>query len=71
MKNLYFTQEKKLERKFAEVFAAFAIEAAYSKEEIFELYVNTIYFGSGYYGICDAAQAISARRPANSTRLNA
>ena len=55
-KNLFFTQEKALERKFAEVFAAFELESKYSKSEIFELYVNTIYFGSGYYGISDAAR---------------
>lgn len=55
-KNLWFTQEKRLERKFAEVYAAFALEKALSKQEIFELYVNSIYFGSGYYGIYDAAQ---------------
>ena len=54
-KNLLFTQEKKLERKAAEVFAVWDLESHYSKEEIFELYVNTIYFGSGYYGIYDAA----------------
>lgn len=56
MKNEYFTQEKKLERKFAEIFAARAIEKECSKEEIFELYANTIYFGGGYYGIYDAAK---------------
>ena len=55
-KNLFFTQEKSLERKFAEVFAAFELESKYQKSEIFELYVNTIYFGSGYYGISDAAR---------------
>lgn len=55
-KNLWFTQEKKLERKFAEVYAAFALEKALSKREIFELYVNSICFGSGYYGISDAAR---------------
>ena len=46
-KNLYFTQEKRLTRKMAEMFMAFHIEANYTKEEIFELYVNSIYFGSG------------------------
>lgn len=55
-KNLWFTQEKRIERKFAEVYAAFALEKAFSKQEIFELYVNSIYFGSGYYGIADAAR---------------
>lgn len=62
-KNLYFTQEKTLERKFAEVFAAFALESMYSKQEIFELYVNTIYFGSGYYGIYEAAQGYFHKTP--------
>lgn len=55
-KNLYYTQEKKLERKFAEAFTAFEFEKKFTKEEIFELYVNSIYFGSNYYGISEAAQ---------------
>ena len=55
-KNEFFTQEKKLERKFAEVFMAFRIEKSFSKEEIFALYANSIYFGSGYYGIDAAAE---------------
>lgn len=55
-KNQYFTQEKTLERKFAEIFTAKAWEKTCEKEEIFALYVNTIYFGSGYYGIYEAAQ---------------
>lgn len=55
-KNEFFTQEKKPERKFAEVFMAFRIEKAFSKEEIFALYANSIYFGSGYYGIDSAAK---------------
>lgn len=62
-KNLFFSQEKKLERKFAEVFAAFELESAYSKEEILELYVNSIYFGSGYYGIYAAAQGYYGKEP--------
>lgn len=62
-KNQYFTQEKRIERKVAEVFAAVEIEAALTKEEIFELYVNTIYFGSGYYGIYDAAMGYYRKEP--------
>ena len=54
-KNLWFTQEKTIERKFAEVFMAHKIESELSKQEIFELYVNSIYFGEGYYGIENAA----------------
>ena len=48
-KNTLFTQEKHLARKAAEMFAALAIEKQYNKEQIFEMYVNTIYFGSGHY----------------------
>lgn len=55
-KNTYFTQRKEFTRKVAEIFTAFEYEKACSKEEIFELYVNTIYFGDGYYCISDAAK---------------
>ena len=55
-KNMYFTQEKKIERKIAEVFMAWKIEDNYSKQGIFELYVNTIYFGDGYYTVKDACK---------------
>lgn len=62
-KNLLFTQEKHIERKFAEIFAAFAFEKEYSKKELFEIYVNTIYFGSGYYGIYEASQGYFDKIP--------
>ena len=54
-KNIYYTQDKRFERKAAEVFTAFELEDKLSKEQIFELYVNTIYFGSNYYGIYAAS----------------
>lgn len=63
-KNQLFTQDKKIERKFADAFGAFAIEKEYSKKQIFELYVNSIYFGSGYYGIYDAAMGYFGKTPA-------
>ena len=71
MKNQYFTQDKNFERKFAEIFAAWDMEREYTKEEIFELYVNTIYFGSGYYGIHDAAQGYFGKDPAGLTEPEA
>lgn len=71
MKNEYFTQEKKLERKFAEVFAAWEIENQYGKKDIFELYVNTIYFGSGYYGIHDAAEGYFGKKPSELSEYEA
>ncbi|MBE6729171.1 MAG: glycosyl transferase [Ruminococcaceae bacterium] len=54
-KNLYFTQEKTLTRKVAEMFMAIELEKHYDKDEIFEFYVNNIFFGSGYYCIYDAS----------------
>ena len=57
-KNMYYTQEKKIERKIAEVFMAWKIEENYGKEKIFELYVNTIYFGDGYYTVKDACRRL-------------
>lgn len=70
-KNMLFTQEKEFQRKFAEVFAAFEIESLYDKEEIFEIYVNTIYFGSGYYGIYDAAMGYFGKEPKDLTDAEA
>lgn len=45
-KNMYFSQEKELVRKAAEVLVAFDLERNYSKNEILELYVNTIIMGT-------------------------
>lgn len=55
-KNIYFTQEKKIERKIAEVFMAFDIEKHYKKDAILELYLNTSYFGDGYYTVKEACR---------------
>ena len=62
-KNVYFTQEKTALRKIAEVFMAFEIERNCDKDTILELYVNTSYFGSGYYGIKEAANGYYDKEP--------
>ena len=62
-KNLYFTGEKTVVRKAAEIFMALKLEKEYSKEEILELYVNTIYFGDGYYGIREASLGYYGKEP--------
>lgn len=66
-KNLYFTQEKVLTRKAAEAFMAWAIEKQYTKDEILELYVNSIYFGSGYYNVRQASEGYFGKAPAQMT----
>lgn len=62
-KNVYFTQEKQLERKIAEVFMAFYMEDHLSKDEILELYLNSIYFGDGYYCVYDASHGYFGKNP--------
>lgn len=66
-KNLYFSQEKKMTRKVAEVFLALDLEQNYSKDEILELYVNSIYFGDGYYSIGEASQGYFGKAPSEMT----
>ena len=55
-KNLYFisTDTNSLYRKIAEIFMAYDLEENYNKDDILEFYVNTIYFGDGYYGVDEA-----------------
>lgn len=66
-KNTYFTQEKKIERKVAEVFMAFEIEKNYKKDDILELYLNTAYFGSGYNTPKEASEGYFGKELANMT----
>lgn len=62
-KNMLFTQDKKIERKIAEIFASLDLESKYTKKEIFELYVNISYFGNGYYGVGKAATGYLGKVP--------
>ena len=60
-KNLYLIKEKDVSnRKVAEFLIGRDLEKKYNKDEILELYVNTIYFGDGYYGIQEASKGYSA-----------
>ncbi|MBR3162508.1 MAG: transglycosylase domain-containing protein [Clostridia bacterium] len=62
-KNVFFTQEETIKRKSGELFAAIDLEKKLSKEEIFALYVNTAYFGNGYYGIKAASNGYYKKEP--------
>ena len=55
VKNAFLTSEQTFSRKFQELFLAIKLDNEYSKDEIFENYLNTIYFGRGAYGIEAAA----------------
>lgn len=66
-KNLYFTQERSVVRKAAELFMAFRLEGACSKGQLLELYLNSIYFGDGYYCVCDASMGYFGKPPGEMT----
>lgn len=60
-RTLFLTPEKSLERKLKEAILAFQLERRYTKDEILELYLNQIYFGSGAYGVEMAARTYFAK----------
>ena len=63
-KNLYFISEDDvISRKIAEALVAFDLEKNYSKDNILEFYINTIYFGEGYYGIKEASNGYYKKEP--------
>lgn len=62
-KNTYFTQNKEIDRKIAEMFMAWKYEKECEKDEILELYVNTSYFGDGYYNIKEASRGYFNKTP--------
>ena len=70
-KNAYFTQKKELKRKIAEFFMAVEFEKNCSKDEILELYLNTSYFGDGYYCVAEASRGYYKKEPKDMNRNEA
>ncbi len=70
-KNLFLTQERTLQRKLQEVELALWLERKHSKNEILELYLNRVYFGSGAYGVEAAAQRYFGKSARNVTLAEA
>lgn len=62
-KNELFTQEKRMARKAAEMFAARDLESYYNKQQIFEMYVGSCYFGNQWYGVAQAAKGYFGKSP--------
>ena len=62
-KNLFLSQEQSFTRKIEELLLARNIEKHFSKRKILELYLNTIYFGSNFYGISAAAEGYFGKKP--------
>lgn len=57
VKLTHLSEERVFRRKFEELYLAWQLEQDYSKEDILEMYLNTIYFGRGAYGIQAASEA--------------
>src|SRR5690242_7752942 len=70
-KNLFLTQERTMARKLQEAELAIWLERKYSKNEILELYLNRVYFGSGAYGVEAAAQRYFGKSARNVTLAEA
>lgn len=68
IKNSFLTPEKSLKRKYHELLLAIKLEQRFSKEDILEMYVNSVYFGEGVFGIEEAAQAYFSK-PASELTL--
>lgn len=55
-RGVFLSTEKTYERKIKEIFIALELEKKYTKDQILEFYLNTIYYANGYYGIEAAAR---------------
>ena len=67
VKNLFLSQEQSFTRKLEEIVLAINLERNFSKDEILELYLNTIYFGSNFYGVYEAAEGYFGKEPRDLT----
>ena len=67
-RQMFLDDKKTLWRKFREIVVAFRIERQFEKDKILELYLNTVYFGHGYYGI-EAASRGYFGKPASAVNV--
>jgi len=63
-RNLFLSKEKTFARKAKEAVLALRLERIYTKDQILEMYLNTIYMGHGAYGIDAAAKTYFGKSPA-------
>ncbi len=63
VKNLFLSSKRIMSRKVEEVFLAYLMEHYYSKDEIITMYLNTIYYGTDYYGIKAASEGYFKTEP--------
>lgn len=63
VKNIFLSQDRTLERKAEELILATLLEKNYTKDEILEIYLNTIYYGHGAYGLTEASHTYFGIEP--------
>ncbi|GAB5458740.1 MAG: multimodular transpeptidase-transglycosylase PbpC [Henriciella sp.] len=71
VKNLVLSPEQTLKRKVQEVRLAKQLEERLTKSEILELYLNRVYFGSGFYGLGAASRFYFGKEPRDLTLAEA
>ena len=69
VKNLFLNNEKTIKRKLYEAIISLNIESRYTKNEILEGYLNSIYFDHGIYGVEDASLYYFNKHASNLTLL--
>ncbi len=62
-RNLFLSHERTIARKLKEIDLARELEKKFSKDELLLLYLNTVYFGGGSYGIWTAAREYFDKDP--------
>lgn len=70
-RNLFLQQDKTWKRKLLEAFYTIRLEINYSKQQILEGYLNTIYYGNGAYGVQAASQYYFGKNAADLTLAEA
>ncbi|MGI6703491.1 MAG: transglycosylase domain-containing protein [Clostridia bacterium] len=67
VRNVVLTQEQKFKRKIQEQYLAIKLERVFTKDQILEAYLNTIYFGHSAYGIHAASMTYFGKNPSELT----
>lgn len=67
VKNTLLTDQQTFLRKYQELFMSIAVEQNYTKDQILDMYLNSVYYGENAFGIEDAARAYFNKAPKDLT----